>query len=247
MKPFDCVRVSPTMEQIAVFQEKISLAPIDLRADITSFEEILLEKLKKQLEGRCSKHGFVIPGSLQLLSRSMGFAEKGRATADFLYYLKAQGKVYNPPDGLVVEGQIQLKNKMGCYVVLDNAIRIMIPRDLHIGNDEFDTLEVGNRIRIEIKRSQFRANATHILSIGQYLGKAEGSGAAAAAKAPVVAAAAATLGAKATLGAEENDEELDEEEEDGSATDGAAEGPTMAAAAEEEGEGDSDDEEEGEE
>jgi hypothetical protein len=187
----------------------------------------------------------------------LGFAEKGRVNADFLYYLKAQGKVFNPPDGLVVEGQIQLKNKMGCYVVLDNAIRIMIPRDLHIGNDEFDTLEVGNRIRIEIKRSQFRANATHILSIGQYLGKAEGrkaegSGAAAAAKAPVVAAPAATLGAKAALGADENDEELDEEEEqeDGVAAGergGAAEGPTMAAAAEEEGEGDSDDEEEEEE
>jgi DNA-directed RNA polymerase subunit E'/Rpb7 len=214
------------MEQIAVFQEKISLAPIDLRADITSFEEILLEKLKKQLEGRCSKHGYVIPGSLQLLSRSMGFAEKGRGTADFLYYLKAQGKVYNPPDGLVVDGQIMLKNKMGCYVILDNAIRIMVPRDLHIGNEEFDELEVGDRIRIEIKKSQFRAAATHILSIGQYLGKAEGVG---AAKPPVVAAPAAALEA----------EEEEDEEEEGSAA--------AAASAEEGGEGDSDDEEEGEE
>lgn len=212
------------MEQIAVFQEKVSLAPIDLRPDIDSFEEILLEKLKKQLEGKCSKHGFVIPGSLQLLSRSMGFAEKGRGTADFLYYLKAQGKVYNPPDGLVVEGQIMLKNKMGCYVILDKAIRIMIPRDLHIGNEDFDELEVGDRIRIEIKRSQFRANATHILSIGQYLGRVEG-GAPVVSKAPVVAAPAAAL-----------DEEEDEE--------GVAAAPSgdLSPGAEEEGEGDSDEE-----
>jgi DNA-directed RNA polymerase subunit E'/Rpb7 len=159
------------MEQIAVFQEKVSLAPIDLRPEITSFDEIIVEKLRKRLEGKCSKHGFVIPQSLQLLSRSMGVAEKGRATADFLYYVKAQGKVYNPPDGLVVEGTIKLKNKMGCYVILEDAVRIMIPRDLHIGNEEFDELDVGDKIRIEIKKSQFRANATHILSIGQYLGK----------------------------------------------------------------------------
>jgi DNA-directed RNA polymerase subunit E'/Rpb7 len=228
------------MEQIAVFQEKVSLAPIDLRAEIGSFEEILLAKLKKQLEGKCSKHGFVIPGSLQLLSRSMGFAEKGRGTADFMYYLKAQGKVYNPPDGLVVEGQIMLKNKMGCYVILDNAIRIMVPRDLHIGNEEFDELEVGDRIRIEIKRSQFRANATHILSIGQFLGRVGDGAAAVAAKAPVVAAPAAAL------------EEDEEEEEQGGAAAGledssAAPPGDLSPGAEGEGEGDSDDEEEGEE
>lgn len=159
------------MEQIAVFQEKVALSPIDLRSEITSFDDILLTKLKKQLEGKCSKNGYVIPGTLELLSRSLGYSEKGRGTADFLYYLKVRGKVYNPPDGLVVEGEVMLKNKMGCYVVLDNAIRIMIPRDLHIGNEEFDSIELGNRIRIEIKKSQFRANATHILSIGQFLGK----------------------------------------------------------------------------
>lgn len=234
------------MEQIAVFQEKVCLAPIDLRGDITSFEDILLDKLKKQLEGKCSKHGYVIPGSLQLLSRSMGFSEKGRGTADFLYYLKAQGKVYNPPDGLVVEGQIMLKNKMGCYVVLDNAIRVMVPRDLHIGNKDFDELDVGDRIQIEIKRSQFRANASHILSIGQYLGRAEG--AATAAKAPVVAAAAAVLNEDENDEEEndegENDEENDEEEEGGGGVAEERGGAAAAPGAEEEGEGDSDEGEE---
>lgn len=172
MKPSFHVREGlGTMEQIAVFQEKVALSPIDLRSDITSFDDILLNKLKLQLEGKCSKNGYVIPGSLELLSRSLGFSEKGRGTADFLYYLKAQGKVYNPPDGLIVEGEVMLKNKMGCYVILDNAIRIMIPRDLHIGNEDFDNIELKDLIRIEIKKSQFRANATHILSIGQFLGK----------------------------------------------------------------------------
>jgi DNA-directed RNA polymerase subunit E'/Rpb7 len=163
--------IMTTMEQIAIFQEKVSLAPIDLRPEITNFDDIIIEKLRKRLEGKCTKNGFVIPQSLQLLSRSMGVAEKGRATADFLYYVKAQGRVYNPPDGLIVEGIIKLKNKMGCYVILKDAVRIMIPRDLHIGNEEFDELDVGDHIRIEIKKSQFRANATHILSIGQYLNK----------------------------------------------------------------------------
>lgn len=171
------------MEQIAVFQDKVVISPIDLHSDVGSFDEIILAKLKKQLEGKCSKHGFVIPGSLEMLSRSMGICEKGRATADFIYFVKAQGKVYNPPDGTEVVGEVSLKNKMGCYVVVDNAVRIMVPRDLHIGNDVFDGISVGDRIRVQIKKSQVRVNATHILSIGELVGVEASAAAPAAAPA----------------------------------------------------------------
>jgi DNA-directed RNA polymerase subunit E'/Rpb7 len=203
------------MEQIAVFQEKVSFAPFDLHDDITSFDEIILSKLKKQLEGKCSKHGFVIPGSLEILSRSMGVFEKGRATADALYYVKAQGKVYNPPEGLVIEGEVKLKNKMGCYVIIDDAVRIMIPRDLHIGNDEFDSLEIGDRIQIEIKKSQYRANATHVLSIGQFLGRVgSDSSAVEEAQVPEVQVEEAKVEEKEESDAEEQQitEDNDEEE-----------------------------------
>lgn len=175
------------MEQIAVFQDKVVISPIDLHSDVGSFDEIILAKLKKQLEGKCSKHGFVIPGSLEMLSRSMGICEKGRATADFIYFVKAQGKVYNPPDGTEVVGEVSLKNKMGCYVVVDNAVRIMVPRDLHIGNDVFDGISVGDRIRVQIKKSQVRVNATHILSIGELVGVEASAAAPAAPPAPVAA------------------------------------------------------------
>jgi len=176
------------MEQVAVFEEKVAVYPGDLRADITSFDDILLGKLKAQLEGKCSKHGYVIPKTLTILSRSLGYAEKGRFTSDFLYYIKAQGKVYNPPDGTVVEGEVSRKSKAGLYVIVEGAVHIMIVRDLHIGNEEFDSIVIGDMIRIEIKRSRFQINDPHILSIGQFLGRVGGPGAAAAATEPLVAA-----------------------------------------------------------
>lgn len=191
------------MEQIAVFQDKVVISPIDLHSDVGSFDEIILAKLKKQLEGKCSRHGFVIPGSLEMLSRSMGICEKGRATADFIYFVKAQGKVYNPPDGTEVVGEVSLKNKMGCYVVVDNAVRIMVPRDLHIGNDVFDGISVGDRIRVQIKKSQVRVNATHILSIGELVGVE--------ASAPAAEAPSAEAEAEEEL----DQEELVEEESEG--------------------------------
>jgi len=209
------------MEQIAVFEDKVMLTPADLSREITSFDDILLQKLKSSLEGKCSRHGYVLPDTLELLSRSKGSAEKGRFTSDFLYYIKAQGKVLNPPDGFQIEGEVARKNKMGLYVIINNAIRIMIPRDLHIGNEDFDAIQIGDVVRVEIKKSRFQVNDTHILSIGQYLqtihsvgssGQApEGSSGQAPAAAAVAEAAEEAAEEAAVAEAEAEVEEEEEE------------------------------------
>jgi len=89
-------------------------------------------------------------------------------------------------------------------VIIDDAVRVMIPRDLHIGNAVFDALSVGDRIRLQIKKSQFRANSTHILSIAQFLGMAEGVA--------LPLAEAVEVGAEAELAGELADKEEAEEE-----------------------------------
>ena len=213
------------MEQLAVFEDKVMLTPADLSREITSFDEILLEKLKGSLEGKCSRHGYVLPGTLELLSRSMGSAEKGRFTSDFLYYLKAQGKVLNPPDGFQIDGEVTRKNKMGLYVIINNAIRIMIPRDLHIGNEDFDNIQIGDMVRVEIKKSRFQVNDTHILSIGQYIqtihsvgsassaSSASSSSASSSAEVAVVEAEEAEAGEAEAGEAEAGEAEAEEDEE----------------------------------
>lgn len=202
------------MEQLAVFEDKVMLTPADLSREITSFDDILLEKLKTSLEGKCSRHGYVLPGTLELLSRSMGSAEKGRFTSDFLYYIKAQGKVLNPPDGFQIEGEVARKNKMGLYVIINNAIRIMIPRDLHIGNEEFDQIQIGDVVRVEIKKSRFQVNDTHILSIGQYLSTVHSVGPAGPSASALAEAEEATAAPAEAEGAEEAEEDEGEEGEE---------------------------------
>lgn len=159
------------MEQDAVFEEKVALSPKDMTNEVLSFDDILMRKMRKQIEGKCTKHGFLIPNSLKLLSRSYGYMEKGTFTADCMYYIKAQGRVYNPPNGTVVEGDVVRKSKAGLYIVIENAVHVMVVRDLHIGNKEFDSVELGERIRVEIKKSRFQINDPHILSIGQFLAR----------------------------------------------------------------------------
>ena len=123
------------MESVAFFEEKMPLTARDFAAERIEIDSVLTDKLVSKLEGKCSLHGWVVPRSLKILSRSMGYVESGRFTGDIVFHVQVQGTVINPPSGIVVVGQVIRKNKMGMYVDYKNAIRIILPRDLHIGDE----------------------------------------------------------------------------------------------------------------
>lgn len=207
------------MDHTAVFEEQVPLTPKDLRNEIKNIDALLEQKLQAKLEGRCSRHGYVLPGSIQILSRSMGMVEKGRFTGSILFHVQAEGQVLNPPDGLVIEGEVIRKNKMGIYVNYQDAIRIIVPRDLNIGNEEFESIGVGEMIKVEIKKSRFQVNDEYILSVGLFKGRGKGQ-----------AAPKSNAKALAPAGLEEEAAAEEEEEAEGAAVDEAETGAEVLAA-----------------
>ena len=160
------------MESIAFFEKKISLTPIDFNTvKSKSIDDILLEKAKEMMEMKCSEHGFVLPGFLELLSRSIGRFEDGNKTGNATYYVKLKAKIVYPADGIRVTGKVIRKNKMGLYVKYKKAIRIQVPRDFHVGSEEYESVEVGDIIEVELKRSKFQINDPHILASGIFISK----------------------------------------------------------------------------
>jgi len=128
----------------------------------------------------------------------MGSVDRGRFTGNILFHVQAEGKVLNPPDKTILEGEVIRKNKMGLYLNYKDAIRIIIPRDANIGKDEFELVELGETISVEIKKSRFQVNDPYILSVGLFLTRKEGAvKAASAPETPV-----------------ESEEEVSEEEEE---------------------------------
>jgi len=177
------------MNSVALFDEKVSLIPSDFSGrnargqkveEEIDIESLLLEKLAARLEGKCSQHGYVVPGSLTLLSRSMGYVENGRFTGDIVYHVQAEGDVIYPPDGTVLEGRVEKMNTMGMFVVYEvkdkknpestsyPAIKIILPRDLQLGKDEFNSVEPGDQVQLEIKKSRFQVNDEFILCVGDF-------------------------------------------------------------------------------
>jgi hypothetical protein len=155
------------METTAFFEKKLSLTPSDFnKVKSMPVDVILLQKAKDSMEKKCSEQGFVLPGTIEMLSRSMGYFEAARFTGDAIYYVKLQGTVIYPVDGIRVKGEVIRKNKMGLYVDYKQAIRIQVPRDLHIGMIEYENVKIGDMIEVELKRSKFAINDTYILASG---------------------------------------------------------------------------------
>jgi|UniRef100_A0A6C0BGN5 hypothetical protein len=158
------------MESVAFFEKKLSLTPQEFNeVKSNSMDDILLKKAKETMENKCSEQGFILPGSIVLHSRSMGYFEAARFTGDAVYYVKLEGKVIYPVDGIRVTGDVIRKNQMGLYVNYLNAIRIQVPRDLHLGNEKFDNVQVGDTVQVELKRSKFAINDLYILSSGIFI------------------------------------------------------------------------------
>jgi DNA-directed RNA polymerase subunit E'/Rpb7 len=162
------------MESEAVFEQRVVITPKEINlVEKKSINSIILEKLRELIENKCSKHGFVLPGTTDILSRSLGRVENGRFTGAFVYQVQARGKVLVPVDGAVVRGTILKKNKMGIYVYYKNAFRIMIPRDFHLGDERYESLKIGDEIDVELKKSRFQINDNYIISVGVLAGVVE--------------------------------------------------------------------------
>lgn len=211
------------MEQTVIFEDKVYLTPKDMnRVAKDSIDTILMEHLRTKLENKCSQHGFVLPGTLEMLSRSFGRLENGRFTGNIVFNIQAQGSVYNPANGTQITGVIAKKNKMGLYIIHEDAIRILVPRDLHIGNDEFEALDVGQTITVTILKSRFQINDPFILSVGRWNGTVQNAHIGVVAQPePAKDAVAATVAAaeqapKSLVDtAVDLDEDADEESEEG--------------------------------
>jgi DNA-directed RNA polymerase subunit E'/Rpb7 len=156
------------MYHTVFLDERVALTPSELNTVVTknSIVETLTEKLRKKHEGRCNANGYVKPDSLSIIGRSMGIAENGRFTGNVLYDCKFKCDVMYPVGGAEMDATVIKVNKMGAYTHVDQAIRILLPRDLHVGNVSFDAIEEGRVVRVRVERSRFQVNDPYIMAVG---------------------------------------------------------------------------------
>lgn len=148
--------------------ERVSMSPteVNMIRSRDAAKDILTTKIREKYEGKCSANGHIRPGSVELLAKSMGVAENGQFTGHWLYDCKVKCSVLYPTAGTVIDALVLKVNKMGAYAVFEEAIRVLLPRDTHIGNAEFDAIKEGSTIRVKLDRSRFQTNDPFIMAVG---------------------------------------------------------------------------------
>lgn len=128
----------------------------------------ILTQLKMDYEGRCSSEGFISQNSITILKYTYPRTNAIRGGVD--YEVTFQADVCFPHPGQRLKAPVTLRSKVGIHAETP-PIKILIPRDIHIGNEEFEAVKVGDEIEFEVVGSQFKQQDTDIIIVGKLLTK----------------------------------------------------------------------------
>lgn len=128
----------------------VHLVAKDLKRNI---ETSLLAQLRHKYEGRCVPEGFLMRRSLTVVEHSLGRMNLIHGGLD--YVVKFQADICLPHPGQTFRAPIVLKSKIGLHAELP-PLKILLPRDLHIGNGEFDETAEGQEVEIEVIGARFQ-------------------------------------------------------------------------------------------
>jgi DNA-directed RNA polymerase subunit E'/Rpb7 len=124
----------------------------------------LLAQLKMNFEGRCSSEGYIQPESITILSYSLGRTNYIKGGVD--YDVTFQADMCLPHEGQVFRAMVNLRSKIGIHAETP-PIKVLIPRDLHIGNPDFEKAEEGHEIEFEVVGAQFKQQDRDIIVVGR--------------------------------------------------------------------------------
>jgi hypothetical protein len=81
-----------------------------------------------------------------------------------------QADVCMPHPGQRFKAPVTLRSKIGIHAETP-PIKVLIPRDLHLGNEEFEAIKVDDDIEFEVVGSQFKQEDETIVVVGRLLSK----------------------------------------------------------------------------
>lgn len=133
-----------------------------------NIKQILENKLKKQLEGKCCKDGYVKDDSLQVISYSSGKIVDGSSIS---FEVVLELMLALPVEGMLIESNADVITKAGIKASIPDTdpspIVIFISRD-HFHDDEyFNSIKENDKIIVRVIGQRFELNDPFIGVIGE--------------------------------------------------------------------------------
>ena len=132
----------------------------------------LLAQLRMNYEGKCSPEGFIQNNSITITNYSLGRTNYIKGGIDYQVQFQADVCFLHP--GQRLKAPVTLRSKVGIHAETP-PIKVLIPRDLHLGNAEFESVTVGEDVEFEVIGSQFKQQDKEIIVLGKLLSKIVGA------------------------------------------------------------------------
>ena len=149
----------------SVLTHHVSLSPEQIEDGI---DEIILKQIKNDIEGKCSKEGYVKKDSVSVIKRSTGNLRNNEFTGDIHYQVLYSCLVCNPSNNQEIFCTVKQKNKMG-VLAESGPLVIIIPFQHHDNANRtiFQNIEADKKIIVSVIGSRFNINDNKISVVGK--------------------------------------------------------------------------------
>jgi DNA-directed RNA polymerase subunit E'/Rpb7 len=131
-----------------------------------NIQSSLLSQLKGQIEGRCGTEGYVQPKTSVILDYSLG--RLNILKSGVAYEVRFQADICYPRKGQILRVPVMFKSKIGVHAE-QSPLRVLLPRDLHIGNAEFEATQENDEIEFEVLGAEFKQNDEQVFVLGKLI------------------------------------------------------------------------------
>lgn len=156
------------MDPLFERRELTKLVHLNSKFVKNNIQPSLLAQLKMDYEGRCLTEGYIERNSITIIEYSIGKLNYVRGGVD--YSIRFQADICMPHVGQKFKAPVRLRSKIGIHAETP-PIKILLPRDLHFENTEFDTIAENDEVEFEVIGSQFKQQDDTIVVIGKLLTK----------------------------------------------------------------------------
>jgi DNA-directed RNA polymerase subunit E'/Rpb7 len=151
---------------------QINLAPKAL--NYSDVNQIILERLKKQVEGKCIGDGFIKDESVEIISRSPGMLLNHDFSGSVAYEIIYSAEVCNPKEGQILEVVVDDNNNETntvCYYVDEDTspIEIYLFKQHYLENPVYAGLKKGDKILVKILETQVEFGESKIYASAEFL------------------------------------------------------------------------------
>jgi DNA-directed RNA polymerase subunit E'/Rpb7 len=139
---------------------------IDAKYLQRNIQASLLSQLRMKFEGICTVEGYIQRKSITIVENSLGRINLIKGGVD--YAVQFQADVCMPHPGQVLEVPVTVKSKIGIHAEV-TPLKVLLPRDLHIGNTDFEQVKDGQLIRFEVVGARFQQGDDSIVVLGKLM------------------------------------------------------------------------------